>query len=59
MLSARQAARMLDRGGLEVRRTNYLFVFPSLLKALRGLEPALARAPLGAQFQVLCRRPEA
>ena len=59
MLSARQAARVLDRGGLEVRRTDYLFVFPRLLKALRGLEPALARAPLGAQYQVLCRRPEA
>jgi hypothetical protein len=47
---------MLARGGFEVRRTDYLFVFPRLLKALRGLEPALARAPLGAQYQVLCRK---
>ena len=40
-------------------RTDYLFVFPRLLKALRGLEPVLARAPLGAQYQVLACRPEA
>lgn len=59
MLSAGEAARMLSRGGLEIRRTDYLFVFPRLLKALRFLEIALAGAPLGAQYQVLCRRPGA
>jgi SAM-dependent methyltransferase len=58
MLSSREAARILARGGLEVLRTDYLFVFPRFLKALRGLEAALARAPLGAQYQVLARRPE-
>ena len=59
MLSAPAAARMVTRAGLEVRRRDYLFVFPRILKALRALEPALARAPFGAQYQVLCRKPEA
>lgn len=57
MLSSRAARRMVRRGGLEVVRTDYAFVFPRFLKALRVLEPALARAPLGAQYQVLSRRP--
>jgi SAM-dependent methyltransferase len=56
MLSAREARATVGRGGLEVVRTDYAFVFPRLLKALRVVEPALAKAPLGAQYQVLSRR---
>jgi SAM-dependent methyltransferase len=56
-LSSREAARMVAAGGLEVRRTDYLFIFPRALKALRFLEPPLAKVPLGGQYQVLCRRP--
>ena len=56
-LSSREAARMVAAGGLEVRRTDYLFIFPRALKALRFLEPPLAKVPLGGQYQVFCRRP--
>ena len=51
-----KARRMLSRGGFTVLRTDYLFIFPRFLKHLRGLEPALSRWPLGAQYLVLCRR---
>ena len=57
MLSARAARAMVRREGLEVVRTDYAFIFPHLLKALRIFEPVLAKAPLGAQYQVLSRRP--
>jgi len=48
--------RLLVGGGFEVLRTDFLFIFPRALRALRPLEAALKRAPLGAQFQVLARR---
>jgi SAM-dependent methyltransferase len=57
MLSAREARRMVRREGLDVVRTDFAFVFPRLLSPLRALEPALAKAPFGAQYQVLSRRP--
>jgi SAM-dependent methyltransferase len=57
-LSAGEAKRMLRKGGFEVLRTDFLFIFPSLLAWLRRFEPPLARFPLGAQYQVLCRKPE-
>lgn len=54
------ARRLLDDGGFEILRTDFLFVFPRPLRALRPVESWLRRAPLGAQFQVLARRrPEA
>ncbi len=56
-LSSRGAARMVTAAGLDVVRTDYFFVFPRALKALRFLEPPLSKAPLGAQYQVLCLRP--
>jgi SAM-dependent methyltransferase len=57
MLSAREARRLLTAGGFEVLRTDFRFVFPRLLAPLRRFEPALAKAPLGAQYMVLVRRP--
>jgi SAM-dependent methyltransferase len=57
MISALEAQRLLRSAGLEVVRTDFQFLFPRALKLLRGLEPAAARLPLGAQYQVLCRRP--
>jgi trans-aconitate methyltransferase len=56
-LSAPGARRLLERAGLQVIRTDYFFIFPRPLKALRVLEPLLAKAPIGAQYQVLSRRP--
>jgi SAM-dependent methyltransferase len=56
MLWPRRVRGLLRGAGLEVLRTDFLFVFPRLLRALRPLEPRLSRLPLGAQFQVLARR---
>jgi len=58
-LTPPEARALLRAGGFEVVRTDFLFLFPRALSALRFLEPPLARLPLGAQYQVLCRRPEA
>jgi SAM-dependent methyltransferase len=56
-LSPPVARRLLRGAGFEVLRTDFLFVFPHLLRALRVLERALSPLPLGGQFLVLCRRP--
>jgi SAM-dependent methyltransferase len=48
-----QARRLLREAGLRIVRTDYLFVFPRFLKALRPAEPFLCGLPLGAQYQVL------
>ena len=37
-----------------VLQTDFLFIFPHMLRGLRGLEPLVARLPLGAQYQILC-----
>jgi SAM-dependent methyltransferase len=51
------AERLLRSGGFQIISYSYLFFFPRLLKALRFLEPHLARVPMGAQYQVLCQKP--
>lgn len=57
LLSPPQARRLVRGAGFQVLQTDFLFLFPRRLRALRGLEPPLARLPLGAQYQVLCRKP--
>jgi SAM-dependent methyltransferase len=52
-----EARRLVLAAGFEVLRTDFLFYFPRALARLRVLEPALRKLPLGAQYQVLCRRP--
>jgi len=49
--------KMLRTAGFEIIRTDYLFFFPRFLKPLRAFEKALSRFPLGAQYQILCRKP--
>ena len=56
-LSAPEARGLLRAGGFEIVRTNFLFVFPRALSWFRSLEPLAARLPLGAQYQVLARKP--
>lgn len=51
------ARRLLCEGGFEILRTDSAFYFPRVLGFLRGLEPLLAKIPLGAQYQVLSRKP--
>jgi SAM-dependent methyltransferase len=55
-LSPPAARRLLQAGGFEILQTDFWFIFPRKLKWLRGLEAGLARWPLGAQYQVLCRK---
>lgn len=54
-LSPPEARRMLSGAGLAVVEQTFAFYFPSALKALRPLEPRLARLPLGAQYQTIAR----
>jgi SAM-dependent methyltransferase len=55
-LSPFEARRLLRAGGLRTVRTDFLFIFPRILKWFRGLEAPLSRLPLGAQYQILCRK---
>ncbi|MBA3439429.1 MAG: methyltransferase domain-containing protein [Pyrinomonadaceae bacterium] len=56
-LSFLEARRLLRAGGFEVLRTDFLFIFPRVLRWLRGIEPIVSKLPIGAQYQVLCRKP--
>jgi hypothetical protein len=55
-LRAGGARTLLDANGFEVLHTTYHFIFPRALKFLRPMEAPLKRVPLGAQYQVLCRK---
>jgi SAM-dependent methyltransferase len=55
-ISSIAARRMLRDAGFEILRTDYLFLFPKSLSALRPLEYLLRKIPLGGQYQVLCRK---
>ena len=57
-LSAPESVRLLRAAGFAVRAVDFLFIFPRALRIFRFLEPWLARLPLGAQYQVLARRPD-
>ena len=56
LLRPSETRELLRTRGFEILRTDFLFIFPRALRALRGLEPRLSRWPLGTQYQVLCRR---
>jgi SAM-dependent methyltransferase len=51
----RFAARLREAGWGEVRISYHVF-FPRALAALRGLDRALAKIPLGAQYAVMARK---
>ena len=55
-LTPHEARRLLRAGGFEILRTDFLFIFPNMLRRLRGIEPFVSRLPLGAQYQLLCRK---
>ena len=57
-LSPPQARHLMASWGFEILRTDFLFVFPKPLSIFRGLEPWLSKFPTGAQYQVLCRKPD-
>jgi hypothetical protein len=45
---------LLRAGGFEILRTDFRFIFPRALRALRKIEDLVSRAPLGTQYQILC-----
>jgi len=51
-----EAVRLLRAAGFTIERVDFQFVFPRSLGFLRGVEKYLAALPLGAQYQVLCRK---
>jgi SAM-dependent methyltransferase len=55
-LAPPQARALLRAGGFEILRTDFLFIYPKVLRWLRWTEPYCSRLPLGAQYQVLCRK---
>jgi SAM-dependent methyltransferase len=55
LLSPPQARALLRDGGFEILRTDFRFIFPRALRAFRKIEDWVYRAPLGTQYQVLCR----
>ncbi len=56
-IAAPRARALLQSGGFEILRTDFLFIFPNVLRWLRWIEPFCAGIPAGAQYQVLCRKP--
>lgn len=56
-LTPAETRRLLRAGGFTILRTDFLFIFPKMLSWFRGIEPHVSRLPLGAQYQVLCRKP--
>jgi SAM-dependent methyltransferase len=56
LLFPREARALLSRGGFEVLRTDFRFIFPRAFRGLRTIENFVYRAPLGAQYQVLGRK---
>ena len=53
MLRAAEARHLLEVARFRVLRTDYLFIFPHIMRRLRPLEPSLSGLPLGGQYQVL------
>jgi ubiquinone/menaquinone biosynthesis C-methylase UbiE len=53
LLRAGTLRRSLEDAGWRVLRIRYHVFFPQVLKALRAIEPALGRIPLGGQYSVL------
>jgi trans-aconitate methyltransferase len=56
LLSPPEARALLRDGGFEILRTDFRFIFPRGLRAFRKIEDFVNRAPLGTQYQVLCRK---
>jgi SAM-dependent methyltransferase len=52
-----EARKLLGDAGFQVVCIDFCFFFPRAMRLLRFLEGSLARLPLGAQYEVLCRRP--
>ena len=58
-LNSFESRRLVRSEGFSVLRTDFLFFFPRFLKVFRPIEKLASGLPLGAQYQVLSRRPVA
>jgi len=58
LLFPAEARKLVMDGGFQVLRTDFRFIFPRALRGFRKIEDFVHRAPLGAQYQVLCRKME-
>jgi len=56
MLTPPEARQLLREGGFEILRTDFRFIFPRVLRALRKIEDLVYRLPFGTQYQILCRK---
>ena len=56
-LTPPEVRRLLRKVGFEIIRTDFLFIFPGFLKALRPIENWVTRLPLGGQYEVLAKKP--
>jgi SAM-dependent methyltransferase len=56
VLSPLEIRKLLCARGFEILRTDFLFIFPRILRWLRWIEPYVARLPIGAQYMVLGRK---
>jgi SAM-dependent methyltransferase len=56
LVSPPAARALLRDGGFEILRTDFRFIFPRMLRAFRRMEDFVYRAPLGTQYQILCRK---
>ncbi len=56
MVWPRQARRLAREAGFSVLRTDFLFIFPRLLRWVRPAERLAVKLPLGTQYMVMCRR---
>ena len=55
-LSPLAARDLVTRAGFQILRTDFCFIFPRVLSRMRWMEAWVCKLPLGAQYQVLCRR---
>lgn len=56
-LSVLETRKLMRAGGFEILESDFLFIFPRVLKLFRPLEKLVSSLPLGAQYQVLGRKP--
>lgn len=59
LLTPPEARGLLRAAGFEILRTDFRFIFPRALAALRKIEDWVHRLPLGTQYHVLCRKTSA
>jgi SAM-dependent methyltransferase len=55
-LTPSESRRLLRNAGFDIVRTDFLFIFPHALRALRPIERFVAALPLGGQYLVLARK---